>query len=244
MALKVNGVEPSCIKVVKNGVVTELNALKVCAQNSSIETFVWSKPYSLKKVKDANCNVEAKRTASPKAGAPCNVYLRDGDVVYHGDSVAITAHPASGYKSALKINGAAQGASSITVTVNSDLRIETESSLLPRNLLAPIFKEESFVFDPVGRYYHLRVLISNPNEVNVSAKFVAYSNGGKKEHEQTVALNEGAMITYNYEMYSDGAMLTVEFSAVGCNNSFNSIKFGNYSGGVIYPDETSTTTTT
>lgn len=94
MAFKYNGVEPTAIKY--NG--TDLTVLKYGT------TAVWGKPFSLTIQAGANSTVSVNRTSSPNQHASTG-NITSGGIVYYGDTLTITATPASGYKlTSFKIN--------------------------------------------------------------------------------------------------------------------------------------------
>lgn len=125
MALNFNGVEPTAIKY--NG--TDLTVLKYGT------TAVWGKPFSLTIQAGANSTVTVNRTSSPNQHANTGA-VTSGGIVYYGDTLTITATPASGYKlSSFTINGTeyASGQTSavsqtITVTSAVSVIISTESA--------------------------------------------------------------------------------------------------------------------
>lgn len=123
MAFKYNGVEPTTIKY--NG--TDLTVLKYGT------TAVWGKPFSLTIQAGANSTVTVNRTSSPNQHASTG-NITSGGIVYYGDTLTITATPASGYKLvSFTINGTeyASGETSavsqtITVTSAVSIVINTE----------------------------------------------------------------------------------------------------------------------
>lgn len=129
MALVINGVSPTEIKVVQNGTTTDLTALKYGT------TAVWGKPFSLTIQAGANSTVTVNRTSSPNQHASTGA-VTSGGIVYYGDTLTITATPASGYKLvSFTINGTeyASGQTSavsqtITVTSAVSIVINTESA--------------------------------------------------------------------------------------------------------------------
>lgn len=129
MALVINGVSPTEIKVVQNGTTTDLTALKYGT------TAVWGKPFSLTIQAGANSTVTVNRTSSPNQHANTDA-VTSGGIVYYGDTLTITATPASGYKLvSFTINGTeyASGQTSavsqtITVTSAVSIVINTESA--------------------------------------------------------------------------------------------------------------------
>lgn len=125
MAFKFNGVEPTAIKY--NG--TDLTVLKYGT------TAVWGKPFSLTIQAGANSTVTVNRTSSPNQHASTG-NITSGGIVYYGDTLTITATPASGYKLvSFTINGTeyASGQTSavsqtITVTSAVSIVINTENA--------------------------------------------------------------------------------------------------------------------
>jgi hypothetical protein len=97
-------------------------------------TAVWGKPFSLTIQAGANSTVAANRTSSPNQHASTG-NITSGGIVYYGDTLTITATPASGYKLvSFTINGTeyANGETSavsqtITVTSAVSIVINTES---------------------------------------------------------------------------------------------------------------------
>jgi hypothetical protein len=99
-------------------------------------TAVWGKPFSLTIQAGANSTVAANRTSSPNQHANTGA-VTSGGIVYYGDTLTITATPASGYKLvSFTINGTeyASGETSavsqtITVTGAVSVIINTESAV-------------------------------------------------------------------------------------------------------------------
>ena len=98
-------------------------------------TVVWGKPFSLTIQAGANSTVTVNRTSSPNQHASTG-NITSGGIVYYGDTLTITATPASGYKLvSFTINGTeyASGETSAvpqTITVTSAVSIvsATESA--------------------------------------------------------------------------------------------------------------------
>lgn len=99
-------------------------------------TTVWGKPFSLTIQAGANSTVAANRTSSPNQHANTGA-VTSGGIVYYGDTLTITATPASGYKLvSFTINGTeyANGETSavsqtITVTSAVSIVINTEAAI-------------------------------------------------------------------------------------------------------------------
>lgn len=99
-------------------------------------TTVWGKPFSLTIQAGANSTVAANRTSSPNQHASTGA-VTSGGIVYYGDTLTITATPASGYKLvSFTINGTeyANGETSavsqtITVTSAVSVVINTEAAV-------------------------------------------------------------------------------------------------------------------
>lgn len=95
-------------------------------------TAVWGKPFSLTIQAGANSNVTVNRTSSPNQHASTG-NITSGGIVYYGDTLTITATPASGYKLvSFTINGTeyASGETSAvsqTITVTSAVSIVTNT---------------------------------------------------------------------------------------------------------------------
>lgn len=126
MAFKYNGVEPTAIKY--NG--TDLTVLKYGT------TAVWGKPFSLTVQQSFGSEYSIHRNISPNQHASTG-NITSGATVYYGDTLTITATPASGYKLvSFTINGTeyASGQTSavsqtITVTSAVSVVINTESAV-------------------------------------------------------------------------------------------------------------------
>lgn len=94
------------------------------------DTAVWGKPFSLTIQAGANSTVTVNRTSSPNQHASTG-NITSGGIVYYGDTLTITATPASGYKlTKFTINGTeyASGQTSAvsqTITVTSAISIDT-----------------------------------------------------------------------------------------------------------------------
>lgn len=99
-------------------------------------TAVWGKPFSLTIQAGANSTVTVNRTSSPNQHASTG-NITSGGIVYYGDTLTITATPASGYKLvSFTINGTeyASGQTSavsqtITVTGAVSIVINTEAAI-------------------------------------------------------------------------------------------------------------------
>lgn len=99
-------------------------------------TAIWGKPFSLTIQAGANSTVAANRTSSPNQHANTGA-VTSGGIVYYGDTLTITATPASGYKLiSFTINGTeyASGETSavsqtITVTSAVSIVINTEAAI-------------------------------------------------------------------------------------------------------------------
>lgn len=97
---------------------------------------VWGKPFPLTIQAGANSTVTVNRTSSPNQHASTG-NITSGGIVYYGDTLTITATPASGYKlNKFTINGTeyANGETSavsqtITVTSAVSIVINTESAV-------------------------------------------------------------------------------------------------------------------
>ena len=125
MAFRFNDVEPTAIKY--NG--TDLTVLKYGT------TAVWGKPFSLTVQQSFGSEYRIHRDISPNQHATIST-ISSGSTVYYGDTITITATPASGYKLvSFTINGTeyANGETSavsqtITVTSAVSVVINTESA--------------------------------------------------------------------------------------------------------------------
>ena len=119
MALNFNGVEPTAIKY--NG--TDLTVLKYGT------TAVWGKPFSLTIQAGANSTVTVNRTSSPNQHASTG-NITSGGIVYYGDTLTITATPASGYKlTKFTINGT-EYANSETSAVSQTITVTGAVSIV------------------------------------------------------------------------------------------------------------------
>lgn len=126
MALYFNNVMPTAIKY--NG--TDLTVLKYGT------TAVWGKPFSLTVQQSSGSEYRIHRDISPNQHANIRT-ISSGATVYYGDTLTITATPASGYKLvSFTINGTeyASGQTSavsqmITVTSAVSIVINTEAAI-------------------------------------------------------------------------------------------------------------------
>lgn len=99
-------------------------------------TAVWGKPFSLTIQAGANSTVTVNRTSSPNQHANTSA-VTSGGIVYYGDTLTITATPASGYKLvSFTINGTEYASGQIsavsqTITVTSavSIVINTEAAI-------------------------------------------------------------------------------------------------------------------
>lgn len=102
-------------------------------------TAVWGKPFSLTIQAGANSTVTANRTSSPNQHATTGA-ITSGGIVYYGDTLTITATPASGYKLvSFTINGTeyANGETSAvsqTITVTSAVKVLFRGKLFGREV--------------------------------------------------------------------------------------------------------------
>ena len=126
MALQVDGVLPTEIKVVKNGTTTDLTVLKTI--KNGVETAVWGKPFTITLSIGTNSSISVNRTSSPNQHATAAV--KSGSKIYYGDVLSITATPASGYKlTSFTINGTEYGSGQTsavtkTITVTSAVTVK------------------------------------------------------------------------------------------------------------------------
>lgn len=127
MALQVDGVLPTEIKVVKNGTTTDLTVLKTI--KNGVETAVWGKPFTITLSIGTNSSISVNRTSSPNQHARIGG-LGSGSKVYYGDVLSITATSGSGYKIiSFTINGTEYGngqtsAVTQTITVTSAVTVK------------------------------------------------------------------------------------------------------------------------
>lgn len=127
MALQVDGVLPTEIKVVKNGTTTDLTVLKTI--KNGVETAVWGKPFTITLSIGTNSSISVNRTSSPNQHARIGG-LGSGAKVYYGDVLSITATPGSGYKIiSFTINGTEYGSGQTsavtqTITVTSAVTVK------------------------------------------------------------------------------------------------------------------------
>lgn len=120
MAFYVNGIEPTKINVVKNGVTTELTAL------GTSTTMVWGKPFQLIFNKGLHTTITVTRTSSPNEQASIGV-ITDGITVYYGDELTITMQADSGYN--LTVSTITMGGVVVSspITVSNDVTIVTQA---------------------------------------------------------------------------------------------------------------------
>lgn len=92
-------------------------------------TAVWGKPFSLTVQAGANSTVTVNRTSSPNQHANTGA-VTSGGIVYYGDTLTITATPASGYKlTKFTINGT-EYASSQTSAVSQTITVTSAVSII------------------------------------------------------------------------------------------------------------------
>lgn len=130
MALAVDGISPTSI------LVNAVDITVVKTMKNGATTAVWGKPFSLTLQQSFGSEAGIYRNTSPNEHARIGG-LGSGAKVYYGDTLTITATPASGYKlSSFTINGVqyANGQTSavsqtITVTSAVSVDIATESAV-------------------------------------------------------------------------------------------------------------------
>lgn len=231
MAFKVNGVEPTEIKFVKNGVTTDLTVLK-CG-----DTAVWGKPFTLTVSQGTGvASVTVNRTSSPNQHASTGT-LSSGATIYYGDVLSVSATASTDYT----IDAYT---SSYTVTGNVVVSISATQQASKQFAYAPVISGD-YSYDEQGGSYYLEYTITNQNGVTVDAKTT----------QQIYDSLTGTIDTYTYldtirayksvmhpiyDLEEDqGIQIVSTFSATGYKDITTTQNFGNFEG-----EDTSTTTTT
>lgn len=228
MALKIGTVEPTEIKVVKDGVTTDLTVLKYG------NTAVWGKPFTLTVSKGTGvASVTVNRTSSPNQHASTGT-LSSGATIYYGDELSVSATASTDYT----IN---PYTSSYTVTGNVAVSISATQQAGNEFAYAPVISGD-YSYDEQNGSYYLEYTITNRNAV------VVYVTTTEQLDNLT-----GEIFTYNdtlggyrsvtHKVYdlkeNQGVQIVSTFSASGYKDSTTTESFGNFEG-----EETSTTTTT
>lgn len=162
---------------------------------------VWGKPFSLTIQAGANSTVTVNRTSSPNQHASTG-NITSGGIVYYGDTLTITATPASGYKLvSFTINGTeyASGQTSavsqtITVTSAVSVVINTESAASWKTLWTGSL---TYGFDTIHmeeytttKYFPLTFFKQTPFRITGSSYIGNNSYGGGKPTRRTFADKE------------------------------------------------------
>ena len=100
---------------------------------------VWGKPFSLTIQAGANSTVTVNRTSSPNQHASTG-NITSGGIVYYGDTLTITATPASGYKLAKFTINATEYASGETSAVSQTITVTSAVSIVSTTESAAAWK--------------------------------------------------------------------------------------------------------
>lgn len=199
---------------------------------------VWGKPFSLTIQAGANSTVTVNRTSSPNQHASTG-NITSGGIVYYGDTLTITATPASGYKLvSFTINGteyanSETSAVSQTITVTSAVSIvsTTESAASWRTYWTGSL---TYGFDTIHmeeytttNYFPLSFSKQTPFRITGSSYVGNNSYGGGKPTRRTFADKE-----LPYNTGTDGTSYAkVELVEVG--TSQYQIKITCHTGGYL-----------
>lgn len=189
MALKIDGISPTEIKYGDTDL-TVLEYFATIIPESPPSAFsVWGKPYSLSITTDDNVTVTVNRNSSPNEHANTGT-LADGNIVYHGDVIRITATPKTGYTlETLTVNGSTFNsgynmsvASSITIVAKASSGawqiVYTGSSSASNNTTSTVTK----VLSPTIKIPNNATKIRVTGSYKLSGKTTSFSN---KEIELT-----------------------------------------------------------
>ena len=228
MAFKVNGVEPTEIKFVKNGVTTDLTVLK-CG-----DTAVWGKPFTLTVSKGTGvASVTVNRISSPNQHASTGT-LTSGATIYYGDMLSVSATASTNYT-------IDSYTSSYTVTGNIAVNISATQQPSYELAYAPVISGD-YSYDEQGGSYWLEYTITNQNGVTVDVTTT-------QQYDSTSGVIETYLDTLRayksvtHQIYdlkeNQGIQIVSTFSAAGYKDSTTTETFGSFEG-----EDTSTTTTT
>lgn len=230
MAFKVNGVEPTEIKFVKNGVTTDLTVLK-CGN-----TAVWGKPFTLTISQGTGvASVTVNRTSSPNQHASTGA-LSSGATIYYGDVLSVSATASTDYT----IN---PYTSSYTVTDNVAVSISATQNASEQFTYEPVIVGE-VTYDEQSAAYEFTYSVKNKNYIAVSATITEQYDSDSSGITNTYYKGIDGHSSYSCVCYRDeqtkrGVKITVTFSAMGYEDITTTATFGDYEG-----EDTSTTTTT
>lgn len=225
MALKIGTVEPTEIKVVKDGVTTDLTVLK-CGN-----TAVWGKPFTLTVSQGTGvASVTVNRTSSPNQHASTGA-LTSGATIYYGDVLSVSATASTDYT----IN---PYTSSYTVTDNVTVSISAQPK--KQFAYAPVISGDCS-YDEQGGSYYLEYTITNQNGVTVDVKTTEHDSLEGTSYTYLDTLRAYKSVTHTIYDWKEnqGIQIVSTFSATGYKDITTTQNFGNFEG-----EDTSTTTTT
>lgn len=227
MAFKVNGVEPTEIKFVKNGVTTDLTVLKYG------NTAVWGKPFTLTVSQGTGvASVTVNRTSSPNQHASTGT-LSSGATIYYGDVLSVSATASTGYT----INSYT---SSYTVTGNVAVNISATQQASKQFAYAPAISA-NYSYDEQGGSYCLEYTITNRNGVTVDVTTTQqYDSLTGKIETYWDTLRAYQSVTHTiYDLKENyGIQIVSTFSATGYEDITTTQSYGSFEG-----EDTTTTTT-
>lgn len=228
MALKIGTVEPTEIKVVKDGVTTDLTVLK-CGN-----TAVWGKPFTLTVSQGTGvASVTVNRTSSPNQHASTSE-LSSGATIYYGDMLSVSATASTNYT-------IDSYTSSYTVTGNIAVNISATQQPSYELAYAPVISGD-YSYDEQGGSYWLEYTITNRNGVTVDVKTTQQYDsleGAIDTILDTLRAYKSVTKVIIDLKENQGIQIVSTFSAAGYKDSTTTKRFGNFEG-----EDTSTTTTT
>ena len=170
-------------------------------------TPVWGKPFSLTSSVGTNTSLTVKRTSSPNQNASLTS-LANGEKVYYGDVLNITAKPASGYKlTSFTINGTEYGngqtsAVTKTVTVENAVTVVVAATSATQKLSTPDIQNASIDYqaDPTACVVYIKN--TDPRTVTMNVTF--YDAEDTIYGEASFSLSGNAYTTYWIALDSSG----------------------------------------
>lgn len=229
MAFKVNGVEPTEIKFVKNGVTTDLTVLKYS------NTAVWGKPFTLTVSQGTGvASVTVNRTSSPNQHANTGA-LSSGATIYYGDVLSVSATASTDYT-------IDPYTSSYTVTGNVAVNISATQQASKQFAYPPAISG-NYSYDEQGGSYCLEYTITNRNAVTVDVATTEHDSltGIIDTYTYRDTLKAYKSVTHTiYDLKENqGIQIVSTFTRTGYEASTTTQSFGDFEG-----EDTSTTTTT
>ncbi len=240
MPFQVNNTVVSNVKVEKNGTITDVTSVRV--EKDGQYSTVWVRKYLLTITKSTHSTVVVGEKST--AISPINREVFSGGSIHYGNYVQVTVSGSEGYVVSWALNGVAQTSNNVTVQIDGDINIVVTETAVDQSLTAPGLSG-TYNFDSYGGFYYLNCSISNLNSCSVMSTISIYSIGDVLEKTTILSIDANSSKTYSQQIFSNGVLVNVAFSAPGYGDSSDYITFGSYQdpGGSGGSDEDETTTT-